>query len=115
MNDDNNRKDSKFTFRATKQELADIDRRARIAKMTRTDFLLACAKAPEDLGRLNGNQQKNLYEEIKTIAQDLETILETLPLSDGRKSVSTKEVELKLGDAIHAIYKRVDQLHGPKN
>jgi hypothetical protein len=112
MKDDENKKTPKFTFRASKQELAEIDRRARKAKMSRTDFLLACAKAPEGSGQLNGKQQRQVFKEVKTIAQNLEAVLKTHPLIVDKKGSTTDEVELKLGDELHDICKKVELLHG---
>ena len=110
------------TIRARPSEWAEIDRRAAVVGMERSEYMLACAKASHDTVErqgggqpLNDEEQREMYDRIREVARRHERLFEPITVygpdrAGGRGDTRTTE----LRGLIVGIHEMMGVLHGRK-
>jgi hypothetical protein len=99
--------DTTFTIRPTAAELKEIDKLAAKANMDRSEYMLACADAPERDDKdgeagLSGREEREMFDLIRKIANKQRALMKPLPA--GR--IASKD-RIEIRSAIIAVYEVV--------
>lgn len=111
------------TVRALPSEWAEIDRRAELVGMERSEYMLACARAStEPVERsagprpLTDKEQREMYDQVRTVARRYERLFGpiTLPGSGSGRAGEGGSRTMELRGLIVGIREMVGALHGRK-